>query len=138
MNFGDWRGAHFSGTDLLDENISGPLADPDKDGTGNFLEYVFDYVPQFADAQEPIFDIQLNEAEDKLLIGIIFPWAHGMTDVEYVLQTSLNLETWDDLDSTLTSTEPGEFVDMLTVETEIDAAGNIPIYGRLLVKEKEL
>ena len=135
MNFGDWRGAHFSGTDLLDENISGPLADPDNDGMGNFLEYVFDYVPQFADAQEPIFDIQFNEVGDKLMIGVIFPWAHGMTDVEYTMQTSPNLGIWTDLESTLTSTEPGDFTDLLTVEAEIGSAGNIPIYGRLLVRE---
>jgi hypothetical protein len=138
LNFGDWRNAQFTAADLLDETISGPLSDPDNDGTGNFLEYVFDFVPQFTDAQEPIFDIQLNEAEDKLLIEVIFPWAKGMTDVEYTLQTSHDLETWTDLESTLTNTEPGEFAEMLTVEAEMDTTGNIPIYARLLVKEIEL
>jgi len=137
-SFGEWRGAHFSDSNLLDETISGPLADPDLDGTGNFLEYVFDYVPQFADAQEPIFDIQLNEAGDKLLIGVIFPWAKGMTDVEYTLQTSLNLETWTDLESTVTETVEGEFIDLITLTTEVDSGGNIPLYGRLLVIEIEL
>ena len=138
LNFGDWRGAHFTETDLLDETVSGSLADPDLDGTGNFLEYVFDYVPQFADAQEPIFDIQLNEAEDKLLVGVIFPWAKGMTDVEYTLQTSLDLKTWIDMESTVAETIEGEFIDLITLTAEVDSTGNIPLYGRLLVKEIEL
>ena len=46
----------------------GLINDPDLDGTGNFLEYGFDYVPQFADAQEPIFNIQLDKMNNGLLI----------------------------------------------------------------------
>jgi hypothetical protein len=61
-----------------------------------------------------------------------------MTDVEYTLQTSPDLGAWTDLASTLTDTEPGEFANRLTLEAEIDVAGNIPIYGRLLVREIEL
>jgi hypothetical protein len=37
----DWNAEHFSPEDLLDEDISGPLADPDFDGVFNLYEYAF-------------------------------------------------------------------------------------------------
>ncbi len=35
----NWRKANFTAADLLDSVISGDLADPDKDGRNNLMEY---------------------------------------------------------------------------------------------------
>ena len=48
------------------------------------------------------------------------------------------LEAWTDLESTVTETIEGEFADLITLIAEVESAGNIPLYGRLLVKEIEL
>jgi hypothetical protein len=48
------------------------------------------------------------------------------------------LETWIDLPGTLAETVEGEFADLITLSDEMDAAGKIPSFGRLLVKEMEL
>jgi hypothetical protein len=136
--FGDWRNAHFSEADQANEEVSGLQADPDEDRAANLLEYAFDGIPNYRDAQSVLSEISPNEAGDKYRVKVKFPWAKGMTDVEYTLQTSPDLETWNDLESTLTNTELGEFADLLTVEAEMDAVGNVPSFVRLLVQEKEL
>ena len=138
LKYEDWLRSQFTEAEVADDSVSGLLADPDEDNVANLLEYAFDSVPQFKDARTVLSEIVLNEAGDKYRVKVKFPWARGMTDVEYVLQTSPDLETWNDMTGTLTGTEEGEFANLLTVEAEIDTAGNIPIYGRLLVRENEL
>jgi len=43
---------YFYGTDLLDPAVSGSLADPDKDGVVNLLEYAFGTSPNVRDADD--------------------------------------------------------------------------------------
>lgn len=133
--FSEWRNAHFSEADQANEAISGLLSDPDGDNAANLLEYAFDGVPQFKDARTVLSEIKLSETSNRYKVKVKFPWAKGMTDVDYTLQTSPDLSNWTDLENTLTDTIEGEFADMLTVEAAIDAADSIPIYARLLVRE---
>jgi hypothetical protein len=47
--FTNWKAAVFNSTQLEDQNISGPDADPDGDGIGNQTEYVLGGAPLSAD-----------------------------------------------------------------------------------------
>jgi len=40
-----WRATHFSGPEIVDEDIGVPLADPDGDGAANLIEYAFNTDP---------------------------------------------------------------------------------------------
>jgi len=47
--FDAWRATNFTSTELLDESISGPGADPDQDGLPNVEEYFFARSPKLYD-----------------------------------------------------------------------------------------
>lgn len=46
--FDIWRGTNFSSAELDDDQISGPMADPDRDGSNNVQEYFFCTLPKQA------------------------------------------------------------------------------------------
>ncbi len=131
--FGDWRSAHFDEADLADESISGPLADPDGDNVMNFLEYAFDTLPQYWNPQPLFFNIQPSAVEDKMVLEASFPWAKGMTDAQYTIQTSQNLKTWNDFEGSVVDIQDGEFSEIITYTGEIDVSTDIPVFARLLV-----
>jgi hypothetical protein len=47
-SFDRWRDAEFSGSELLDPNISGPYANPDRDEFNNLMEYSQGFPPKDA------------------------------------------------------------------------------------------
>jgi hypothetical protein len=51
LTFSRWQGQHFSASQLADPAISGPTADPERDGINNFLEYAFNLNPLAPDWQ---------------------------------------------------------------------------------------
>lgn len=53
----DWQQAYFSVAERADPAISGPDADPDRDGNPNLLEYLFGLYPKLADAGAPALPV---------------------------------------------------------------------------------
>jgi hypothetical protein len=45
-NLEDWRGVHFSQTEITDPTLAGDNADPDGDGIGNLLEFLLGTAPR--------------------------------------------------------------------------------------------
>ena len=44
--FAQWQASHFSGTELDDQAVCGPDADPDHDGMKNLVEFAFGFDPK--------------------------------------------------------------------------------------------
>ena len=51
----DWKEANFTEQDLLDDQISGDLADPDMDGIPNFAEYALGLNPKIANSMAYLY-----------------------------------------------------------------------------------
>lgn len=134
-NFDEWKTVNFSATDQSNEAISGHHADPDGDDIENLLEYASDTNPLQFDAMPVTFDWVPNESNDTWSVQVGFPWAKGMTDVEYKLQTSMDMDTWEDAQNIVTQKVDGELTDQVTIEAEV---GGEPVYVRLIVRETAL
>lgn len=73
-----WRATHFSGPDIVDEQIGTPLADPDGDGCANILEYAFHtdpnvpstatLVPGTGTSGLPCVQLEKIDGEDRLTL----------------------------------------------------------------------
>lgn len=57
-NFSEWKEEKFTPAEQADENISGPMADPDNDVIVNFLEFIYGFDPKGSNGDHPI-DFQL-------------------------------------------------------------------------------
>ena len=91
-NYDSWLLAHFTESELLDAAISGPNADPDKDGFGNLMEYALALEPK-APSTSGLPEVS-NSATYWLFT---FTRPTDRTDVTYVVQYSTNLTTWTDV-----------------------------------------
>lgn len=88
-SYQDFAALYFDETELADDTISGLLADPDKDGLPNLLEYLTYTIPTLysenpftlADPQTQSFILQL---------------ASNISDYTWTLETSPNLAEWTD------------------------------------------
>ena len=87
----EWEGRNFSIDDLLDDLISGPDADPDKDGLKNQQEYLHGLPPK-APGLSPV---ELSGSGPGY-IEITFPWLKAAQDGEFSPQLSGNLTGFQD------------------------------------------
>ena len=92
-NYADWRSANFSGSDLADDSISGPLADPENTGLANLERYAFGLAAR-GHVVSPV-TVATIESTDGKHLTITFPRCTVGSDVQYVVQTSTDLVTWD-------------------------------------------
>lgn len=88
--FESWTLAHFTADELLDVAVSGPAADPDRDGFANLLEYALGLAPRVADAaQGPA----ATTDGDDWIFTYTRPAERG--DVGYSVEATEDLATWD-------------------------------------------
>ncbi len=90
--FAAWRAAHFSGTDLTNDAISGPLADPDGAGIRNFARYAFGLAARGTVAA-PVTLGTADTAAGRVLT-LTFPRRAVAADLSYVVESSPDLATW--------------------------------------------
>jgi hypothetical protein len=91
LNFNDWKGRFFNSTQLNDSSVSGPLANPEKDGVPNLLKYLFNIDPT-----QPMDD------SDRAALPVLGVATNGdltLTFREYTLETgiTINLQTSSDM-----------------------------------------
>ena len=91
-----WRVLNWEGTDYDDPAISGPNADPDKDGIENLLEFVLDLDPN--EISQMPGEITIDPEDDSKLRYEI-PLNSDASDLNVVIQenSTLEQENWTDV-----------------------------------------
>ncbi|MFD0893867.1 autotransporter-associated beta strand repeat-containing protein [Luteolibacter ambystomatis] len=90
--FAQWSAASFSGqTDPL---ITGPNADPDKDGCQNLLEYFFGRSPLVAEPGSPLVCSQDGQGN----IVLTFSMSKTLVNTSYKVRRSSDMVTWVDVE----------------------------------------
>ena len=93
--YNDWKKFSFNSEQLQDSLISGELADPDKDGYSNLLEYSFGGRALVKDDNmNPIARI-IDREEEYLLFT--YRKRVGISDYNYVIEKSSDLRTWTEV-----------------------------------------
>ncbi len=87
-----WRAANWVGTDLTNDAISGPDADPDGAGLTNFARYAF-ALPARGPVASPVTLGSAIAGTDTFLT-LTFPRRTTASDLSYVLESSTDLVTW--------------------------------------------
>ncbi len=94
VSFDEWRAQYFTAAQLLDSAVSGPHADPDGDGRGNFLEFALDsdpWVPTTGPYLVPGFTLDISTSLPHL--SATFRIMPGREGIVIVPQVSDNLGT---------------------------------------------
>ncbi|BCU78573.1 hypothetical protein llg_32880 [Luteolibacter sp. LG18] len=88
QSFSQWTASVFPGqTDSL---VTGPNADPDKDGCQNLLEYFFGQAPGTANPSNPM----ACKPDGQGNIELTFPMSKNLSNVSYVVRQSADMKTW--------------------------------------------
>ncbi len=90
--FTEWRAASFAGTDLTNDAVSGPNADPDRCGFTNLARYAF-ALPARGSVANPITTGTATSGNAHYLT-LTFPRRTTATDLTYTLESSPDLVTW--------------------------------------------
>ncbi len=120
--FETWAETHFSESELEDPAISGPEADPFGHGVSNLQAYSFGLSPRNPDlARLPA----VSYDNDGLLI--VYRRLKDDPDTRYAVESSVDLENWEDAASSLTelsSEGDGEGrIETVTLRVEDSSAG---------------
>jgi len=96
----DWAETQFTEEELLDDTISGPVADPDNDGADNWREYLVGTLPKDENSQPPsalvrrvVVEAPDESGERYLRIDTII--REGLAGVDVELTSSEDLSTID-------------------------------------------
>ncbi len=97
LTFDLWLSRHFTGPEKTDPAMAGPGADPDGDGNGNFVEFAFGTNPRNRDSIHLSLESPLGSRSDEFILLVQVP-AEPVA-ARLIIQHSLNLRDWRDLDS---------------------------------------
>ena len=111
IGFEEWRGNYYSGADLLDEEISGPLADPNGDGFNNFELFVLG-LPAAGNQSGNAKPLQVETLANGSQVATL-EVRKGMSGVEYVFEKSEDLKTWSAVSGATRTTTAGVDRDVL-------------------------
>ncbi len=115
-----WRATHFSGPDLIDEDIGVPTADPDGDGSNNLIEYAFNMDPLEPSTAPiaagtgtsglPLIRVENVEGVDRLTIEFVRRKPSTNSQIVYTPEfiSDLTSGTWEAGGTTTTSPIIGE------------------------------
>lgn len=106
LSVASWKQSAFSSTQLANASISDDLADPDKDGLENLLEYGLG-TPPMVPSSEPATAVEPGVPVMKVVNGkptLCYRRDRRKTDIQYVTQWSSDLKTWHTEDISETTT----------------------------------
>ena len=94
-SYAAWRTANFTGSDLSNDAISGPNADPDGAGISNLERYAFGLAARGPVAAATTVSLVADAGQNYLAVSFNRKgYAPGLS---YVVQSSTDLVTWTDL-----------------------------------------
>jgi hypothetical protein len=91
-NYSTWRSANFSGADLSNDAISGPLADPDAAGLTNFQRYAHN-LPARGPVPTPVTH-GTTSANGQTYLTLSFDRRASAPGLTYAVEASTDLRTW--------------------------------------------
>lgn len=103
FSYEDWQKVHFSGDEV--DDIGKRRDDPDGDGIPNLIEFLTGGDPRAADA----FDVPFTKEYDGV-VHVVVPVDTNAEGATLRLQTSLDLETWEDVELTQVEDPEGPLV----------------------------
>jgi len=127
-SYEEWRRDQYRGADFLDEEISGPLADPNADGVTNFALYVSG-LPATGDQSQKV------KAPTVTIVGsntqLKFEVAIGLRGVGFILEQSSDLENWSDVVGATETREKLDDRDSLKFTVPGTPASNSKVFYRV-------
>lgn len=91
ITYDTWKAQAFTTTEAQDPLISGDLADPDKDGLNNLLEYALYGAPK---AANPALFPRGNRSAPGGALTLEYKRRREALDLDYVVEVSNDLVTW--------------------------------------------
>jgi hypothetical protein len=125
--YADWRAANFSGTDLTNDAVSGPNADPDAAGLSNFGRYAFNF-PARGPVAAPLTVGVPATSGGSTYFTITFNRRSAATDLSYIVEVSNDLATWTPLQTNAPGTPTH-----VTVQDAVPMASASGRFLRILV-----
>ncbi len=127
----DWQNLWFDEEELLDENISGPMADPNGNGVPNLLEFAFGGDP-VGPGSAPLQELSLTE-EGRLKLS--HRRLKDSAQLQYIVEASSNLVDWSSTGLTVLEILPADEdgYETITVLDDIAAAGSAKRFMRVRV-----
>lgn len=95
LNFASWQRDVFSAVEQSDFLISGPNADPDKDGWSNFLEFSLGSLPGDALSAPATIESGVETIEGERYLTLVFTRSPGERAVTFSSEVSDDLESWN-------------------------------------------
>lgn len=98
LNYAEWRAHFFSGTELADDSVSGPDADPDLDGIPNLFEYGIGGSPLFAGTAARPQPVTIEEGPSRFP-GYQLEVSLLPKDLSFEFETCSDLSSWEPVES---------------------------------------
>jgi glucose/arabinose dehydrogenase len=139
--FDAWRQAKFTPGEVSDPLISGPAADPEKDGLMNWMEYGLGLEPKSAGPLDrlPSSGIETDEGTPYLTLRYRRP-VGGRPGVLYTVQVSEDLAAWSEgsgATTTVSVTPQGDGTETVIVRDNVPVAGDDRRFLRLQITPED-
>ncbi|MFN0128603.1 MAG: lamin tail domain-containing protein [Verrucomicrobiales bacterium] len=127
QQYAGWLNHYFSEPEILDPLISNPAADPNGDGHPNFYHYAFGSDPKSPAAHTDPLRVAINGD----FLELTHPQRASALDLEFVTETSADLQAWTPVDAPIIHTAAADLNAMVIVtRRDPRAIGTVPVESR--------
>jgi len=132
----DWRAQYFTAAELADPAISGDGADPDGDGIPNLVEYAFNLNPRIP-SHPALPRAYLQNSAGQNYLQVQYTQRNAPAGVQYLLQTSPDLRSWTNSQSSFTpfnSVDNGDGTSLVTLRFQPPLTLNPQMFVRIAIQ----